>query len=274
MEDLLGSAVALAAGLSSRFDHDYITGQFQALRLHHTKVAHLHRRLVCGVDKVRYRGMRRVASLLQGLRSQRVIFAGSQFGPILAGVAALASIGAKVAGVYSALSGNNARILRNCRANFIDLNRYKTGFSILEAMRQLHSDGYVIWLMCDLPGQSRVHCEFMGYNVRCASLLEVYARVQRCSVVPSYCRVLSDREVSMECGAPLTDYNNMTQCLLSELETLIYEEPINYLWQDSCIVFSDPRALPNGLRCLPEFLEWRDRAAARNRQAGSASVMA
>ena len=75
--------------------------------------------------------------------------------------------------------------------------------------------------------------------------------------------MLSDAEVSVHCGAPLTDNenkSNVTQQLLTNLETLIYDDPMNYLWDATSIVLSDPLAVFEGVRCLlPHRSVWRKR---------------
>jgi hypothetical protein len=262
-EGLLGSAIALSAGLYSRYEHDFIVAQFPALQWHLRKVKSVHRRLLRDRNEISFRGIDQIANLLHDVKSQRVVFAVSQFGPILASVPALTSIGVKVAGVYWALSDNNGRILESCRAHFIDLSEQRNGLSLIRSMQELHADGYVLALMCDAPGKSRSRYEFLNYTVRCANLIEVYARLNCCAVIPTYCQLLSDAEVSLHCTPPVTDYRNMTQRLLSDLEALIYKDYINYLWSGTSIIFSDSRAMVNGLRCLPDFLDWSERLATK-----------
>ncbi len=264
-DDLLGPAVAMSAGLYARFRHEFIVTQFDFLKSHSRNVKAIHRRLLRGGEAIKFLGLNDLAKPLQKLRTERVIFAGSQFGPPLASVVALTSMGVKVAGVYWALSKTYGRILENRRVRAINLTEQTNRFALIRLLQKLHDDGYVIWLMCDAPGKSRIRYKFLGYSVICANLIEVYARLYGCTVVPTYCRLLSDDEVSVHCGAMSTNYQNMTQRLLSNLQALIYEDPINYLWSGASIVFSDSRAILNGLHFVADFLEWREAALARTK---------
>jgi lauroyl/myristoyl acyltransferase len=254
---LLGAALALSAGLRLKFDQRFLAAQFSELRRHLETVTNVHRGLLRDHPMVKFDGVDEIAFRLDALKTQRVIFAGSQFGPLLASVAALGSINVKVAGVYWTLAENNRRILKSCGAHFIDLTEYGNWRSMIRSLQQLHASGYVLWLMCDVKGRSRIHYDFLGYSVPCATLIEVYAKLSKCIVIPAYCRVVSNNEVSLHCGPNLTDHENITQRLLSDLEYQIYADPINYLWSDASIIFSDRRALQKGLSILPAFLEWR-----------------
>jgi lauroyl/myristoyl acyltransferase len=262
-DDLLGPAIALSAGLYSRFNRRFIVSQFPVLRSHLTKVRAIHRRLLQDGSTISFDGLDKVASLLRGVGHQDVIFAGSQFGPTLVSVAALASMGVKVAGVYWELSESNRRILESRSVHAVDLNGHLNWHSLIARLRELHAGGYVLWLMYDAPGKSRSRYKFLGYDVRNTNLLEIYTRLNSCAVIPTCCRLLSDDEARLQCGPPITDCKNVTQRLLTNLESQIYEDPINYLWWDSSIIFSDPRAMPNGLRCLSDFLEWREELSAK-----------
>jgi hypothetical protein len=257
-DDLLVSAFVMSAGLSARFGKKFVARQFHALNSQLARSRRLHRRLLSGRETIRFSGLNDIAVLLQNFRSERVILAASLFGPALVSFAALTSVGAKVATIYWAMSEAHRQVVDACSIHAIDMTRQTNRLSFIRLLQELHADGYVIWLMCDAPGESRIRHNFLEYSVCCAHLIEVYARVNRCTVIPTYCRVLSDEDASLHCDAPLTDYNNLTQRLLSNLEAMIYQDPINYLWSGRTIIFSDPRAIVNGVHCLPDFLAWRE----------------
>jgi lauroyl/myristoyl acyltransferase len=255
----------MSAGLCARFNHKFIVRQFDALSVQAGKAKEAHRRLLRDKEKIKFRGLNDAAELLQRLKSDRVIFAGSQFGPPLVSLAALASVGPRIAIVYWALSKTTKRILENCQVHTIDMTEQTSWLAFVRLLQKLQADGYFIWLMCDAPGKSRSRYDFLGYSVRCANLIEVYARIYDCMVIPTYCRLISYAEASLHFDTPLINHQNMTQLLLSNLEELIHKEHINYIWNKACIVFSDPRALQNGLRCLPDFLEWRDETGMKSK---------
>ncbi len=263
----------MSAGLYGRFGRKFITGQFNALNSQVEKTKRFYRRLLRDSETIEFHGLNNFAKLLRNLRSERVILAGSQFGPPLVSFAALTSLGLKVATVYWAWSETHRRILQNCGVHAIKMTEQTNRISFIRLLQKLHDDGYIIWLMCDAPGKSRIQYDFLGYTARCANLIEVHARIHGCTVIPTYCQLLSDNEASLHCNAPLTDYQYMTQRLLSNLQALIYEDPLNYLWGGSSIIFSDPQAILNGLRCLPDFLNWRDQSIARGIKVQHRKVM-
>ena len=261
------AAIGITAGLRADLGERSTVRQFHALNSQFAKVTGIHQSLLGEGRDISIRGQDEVAELLCTLKSERVLFAGSQFGPPLLSIAALTSLGANVATVYWALGKTHRQIFDKYRVHAIDMTEQTNRFAFIKLLKKLHAEGYVIWLMCDAPGESRAHYNFLGYAVRCANLIETYARLGRCTVVPIYCRLISDEEASVYCDPPLKDYQEMTQRLLSRLETLIYDDPINYLWGGRSIIFSDPQAILNGVRCLPDFLDWRERSAVRKMRA-------
>jgi hypothetical protein len=251
----------MTAGLNGKFDKGSISRRFDELNSQFATLTGVHKRLLDNAKRLNIRGSDQVAELLQRSKSERLIFAGCQFGPPLVSVEALSSLGANVAGVYWALGKTPRLILDRCGVYAIDLTKQTNPIALIRLLQRLQDDGYMVWLLCDVPGKSRARYNFLGYSVRCANLAEVFARVSRSKVVPIYSRMISEEDVSVHCDAPLTDYRNMTQRLLSNVETLINEDPMNYLWDGTSIIFSDPQALQNGLDCLPDFLAWRERRA-------------
>lgn len=251
----------MSAGLAAKFDREFIASQFDALLLHTDKTRAAHQRLLRAGKQIKFQLPNDAAGLLQDVRSERVIFAGSQFGPPLVSLAALASAGLGIAVAYWALSETRRRILENCRIFLIDMTKQESPRGLIRLLRELQAGGYYIWLMCDAQGKSRTRYDFLGYSVRSANLIEVYSRICGSMVIPTYCRLISDAEVSLHFDAPITHRQGITQLLLSKLDALICGDPINYTWNKACIVFSDPRALQNGLYCLPDFLAWRGKAA-------------
>jgi Bacterial lipid A biosynthesis acyltransferase len=210
--------------------------------------------------------------LTRNLKSERLLFAGSQFGLPLASLAALSLIELKIACAFWAIAEVDRKFLQSRGVRTIDIAQQTNRFSFVRLLKNLHADGYAICLVCDAPGKSHARYDFLGYKVNCANLIEMYARLNKCTVIPTYCRLLSGHEVSMHCDLPLMDHENMTQRLLSNVETLIYDDYANYRWNGKSIIFSDPQALLNGLICLPDFLKWRDQAAANDRRKPNKSV--
>jgi hypothetical protein len=266
-ELLLQATVAMTAGLHKEFSESFIARQFPALNSQFTKLRGIYSGLLGDGKNFGIGGLDGVAELLRTLKSERVIFAGSQFGSPLVSIAALASLGANVAGIHLTLGNTQKQILDKYRVHAIDITEPTNLFAFIRPLQKLHDDGHVIWLMCDAPGKSRARYNFLGYAVRCANLIERFARIGRCTVVPTHCRLISEREASVHCDAPLADYDSMTQRLLSNVETRIYEDPANYIWDGASIIFSDPQAILNGVRCLPDFLDWRERSAVRKMRA-------
>ena len=272
-EARLGAAIAMAAALKRRFGDCFVAKQCQALESQMARWQGAQRRLLgdgngsSGLG-VRIGGLDAVAELWHGLKPEGAIFAGSLFGPPFVCIAALSALGAKVAGVHWGLGQMQRQILAQNRVQAIDLAAQTNRFALVRRLQNMQADGHTLWLNCEASGQSRQRYKFLGYKVQCATLIELLARLSGAPVVPIYCRMLADAEVSVHCDAPLTDANNLTQRLLTKLETLIYDEPMNYLWDATSIVLSDPLAVFEGVRCLlPHPSVWRKRRARRNRAA-------
>lgn len=264
-ENLLEPAIALAAGLHGKFNRRSIGEQIAALPEWLERIETAHRRLAIDRTGIAIGGLDQIETCLQSVKRKPVMFAGSQLGPPLVTLAALAAVGLKIAGVYWHLSARQRRIVAALPGRFLDLNEVPSPLSLVRSLHMLQESGHVLWLMCDAPGGSSRRYDFLGYRVRCAPLIEAYARLYRCAVVPISSRLLSGAEASVHCGPPLTGCDNLTGRLLSSLETAIYRDHTNYLWSGASIIFSDPRAIENGLRILPDYLEWRDRFYGKTR---------
>ena len=265
----LGAAIAMAAALKRRFGDRFVAKQCQALESQMARWQGAQRRLLGNGKGLRGQGLRiggldAVAEIWHGLEPEGAIFAGSLFGPPFVGIAALSALGAKVVGVHWGLGQLQRQILAQNRVEAIDLATQTNVFALVRRLQNMQADGHTLWLNCEASGQSRQRYNFLGYEVQCATLIELLARLSGAPVVPVYCRMLADAEVSVHCDAPLTDAKNMTQRLLTNLETLIYDDPMNYLWDATSIVLSDASAFFEGVRCLVTHPSvWRKRRAGR-----------
>jgi hypothetical protein len=235
--DLLQAAVAMSAGLHARFGQEFSSVWFDDLYASAERAAAIHGRALRNFKAIKIHGLTEIAGLVQSLKSERLIFAGSRYGEPLISLAALRSIGLKTVCAYWALGDADQAFLQSRGVRMIDLARQTNWFSLVRLLQNLQADGYAVCLISEAPGKTRARCDFLGYSVNCAKFIEVYARLNRCITIPTYCRLLSDRQVSIHCDAPLTDHRNITQRLLSGLEALIYGDPLNYLWSVPSIIF-------------------------------------
>jgi lauroyl/myristoyl acyltransferase len=253
----------MSAGLFSKFKSAFIVERFDALQSCYELVWSAERALLDGCRPNSIRGLSGVQDTLADLRSRNVILAACQYGASAVAIAALSSMGVKIASLYWTITKRYLEILEPWKVPLIDMTKQESTLSVLKKLRTLHAEGYTLFLLSDAPGRSRKRYQFLGYDVTCSNLIEIYARYNDCVVVPFQSEVISDREVSLHCGAPHVNCPNLMQKLLSDVEELIYRNHTNYLWSGGSIIFSDSRALPNGLRFLSEYLDWRDRSCSQ-----------
>jgi hypothetical protein len=258
-ELLLGPALAMSAGLSQKFDRNLIIRLLDELPRRHEMARSADLRIVRGGEAMMFNGLAGVRQALENLDLRKIVLAGSLFGLTSGTILALRSLGFKIVTVFGDLSEAHRHRLETSGIRLIDLRTQRNKFSLLRFLRKLQEQGHVVALRCDVSGQSRQSYRFLGYNVTCANLIETYARLNDCTVVPIEAELISDREMTLTCRTPLNDTKKMTQKLLSQLETSIYQDPLKYVWANTSIIFSDKRAILNGFSFLPTILALRNR---------------
>ena len=255
---LLGPAVAMSAGLYLKFDRDFIVDQLDALRRRQELLHHAGRRILGNSAMFEFNGLAEVRRVLDSLDLRKVVLAGSLLGLTTATILALRSIGLKIATVFGGMGEAHRARLEAAGIRLIDV-RVQNKFALFDLLHDLQAEGYLLALRCDVPGRSRKRYKFLGYDVTCSNLIEAYARMNACTIVPIDANVISEHEMALTCREPLRKPVEITQILLSQLESSIYRDPINYVWSTTSLIFSDTRAVRNGFSCLPCIIAWRDR---------------
>jgi hypothetical protein len=252
----LGSAVAMSAGLHRKFDRDCIIHQLDALYRRQELLQRAGRRLLENLVSMEYNGLAEVRRALEGVAVDKVVVAGSLVGLTTATILALRSLGLKIATVFGSLGEAHYARLAAAGIALVDL-RVQNKFALFDRLRNLQAEGHLLALRCDVSGGSHKY-KFLGYDVTCSNLIETYARMNACLVVPVDARLISEREMTLTCGEPLRGPADTTQTLLSQLESSIYRDPINYAWSRTSLIFSDTQAVRNGLSYLPHIVAWRE----------------
>lgn len=252
----LGSAVAMAAGLHLSFDRDFIIQQVDALYRRQELLQRAGRRILENPLTIECDGLAEVRRVLGALDVHKVVVAGGLVGLTTATILALRSLGLKIATVFGNLGEVHHARLAAAGIALVDL-RLHNKFALFDRLRNLQAQGYLLALRCDVAAGSH-KCRFLGYDVTCSNLIDMYARINACTVVPLDSRLISEREMTLTCGEPLRGPGETTQPLLSQLESSIHRDPVNYLWSSTSIIFSDTRAVRNGLSYLPDIVAWRE----------------
>jgi hypothetical protein len=252
----LGSAVAMSAGLHWKFDGDFIIRQLDALHRRQELLQRAGRRTLEGPAAMECDGLGEVRRVLEGFDVHKVVVAGSLLGLTTATILALRSLGMKIATVFGSLGEAHRVRLAAAGIALVDLRAGNT-FALFDRLRSVQADGYLLALRCDVSGGSHKY-KFLGYDVTCSGFIESYARMNACAVLPLDSRLISEHEMTLTCGEPIRAPAETTQTLLAHLESSIYRDPVNYLWSGTSIIFSDTRAVRNGLSYLPRILAWRE----------------
>jgi hypothetical protein len=252
----LGSAVAMSAGLHRRFDGDFIIQELDALYRRHDLLRRAGRRLLENPASMEYDGLAEVQRALQGVEVHKTIVAGGLVGLTTATLLALRSLGLKIATVFGSLGEAHYARLAAAGVALVDL-QVQNKFALFDRLRNLQAEGHLLALRCDASGGSHKY-KFLGYDVTCSNLIETYARINACTVVPVDSRLTSEREMTLTCGEPLRGPAETTQTLLAQLESSICRDPVNYAWSSTSLIFSDTQAVRNGLSYLPHIIALRE----------------
>lgn len=254
---LLGSAVAMSAGLYWKFDREHIVRHLDLLRRRQELLHRASRRILENAAAIEFSGLGEVLRVLDGLDRRRVVLAGSLLGLTTAAILAVRSLGVKIATVFAGIGAAHQARLEAAGIRLVDV-RVHDKFALLDLLRGLQADGHLLALRCDVPGRSRKRYRFLGYDVTCSNLVEAYARMNACTVVPIEACLNPECETTLTCREPLREPAAAMQTLLSLLEAAIYRDPVNYVWSSSSIIFSDRQAVRNGFSCLPDIIAWRE----------------
>jgi hypothetical protein len=266
---LLGSALAFAATLAPRYERDFILERLPSVAEQIERREVMVERCRVGTGGLSVRGLEVVTQFVRAIGPDKAVLAVSQFGPTMLCVPTLATCGVKIACAYWAIAPAIGEILEAGGAVLLDLNRELNARSLLRRLAALQHAGRVIALIVEAPMQSRRRYSFMGYNVRCSSLLELYATSLKKVVLPLSSRIAAPDQLQMIVGEALPSPCNFTQVLLTGLENMIDGHFDQYMWSPASIVFSDPRALRSAIDLAPEILDWRETVLRRQPTVGS-----
>jgi hypothetical protein len=257
-EDLFGLALSMAAGLYNRFDPALTFDRFRVCRDRKAKSLAAQRRLLTCPEAFEFRGLHRANIDCAGIDLRRSFFVVSGCGLLHAAVHALQRIGFAPAFVYRHLDGPAIQSIFALGVRLIDAGAAKDFASLFHLMREAQSDGLALVLRADVPGESRNRYSFLGYNVQCAKLIEVYAKRTGCSVIPIVAQLRSRNILDILIKTPTAPTQTSTQLILADIERDIMLDPDGYNWSIDSIVFSDRHAIVNGLIGAAEFLRWRE----------------
>jgi hypothetical protein len=254
----LGPSLAMAAGICAKFDHASIVRRFDSLHARNGMMRRIALRLAETPREVSFEGLAEIRQAVGDIGPNKVILAGSLLGYATATLLALSSLGLKIATVFWNVAPSDRLLLERAAIRLIDMRSQGSGLELFKLLRRTQAAGYVVALRCDAPGRSNKRHKFLGYDVKCATLIEAYARVSKLIILPIEAELLSDQAMTLSCRTPLREAKNATQNLLSQLEQSIYENPLNYSWASNSVIFSSDHAVGNALSFLPDILAWRD----------------
>jgi hypothetical protein len=149
---LLGRAVAMSAGLCSRFDGSFIVGQFKALQSNVMLIDSAKRRILRGAQ-LEVRESSATQRFMFNPLPKNVIIAGSEYGATALTIYALSTIGVKLAGLYWALNKTNRKIFERSNIVLIDMNAQGSTTMLFKTLQHLHESHYVLFVrrtMCYL----------------------------------------------------------------------------------------------------------------------------
>jgi hypothetical protein len=254
----LGPSLAMSAGLCAKLDHASVVRRFDGLRARNGMMRQFAHRLADDPRGVSFDGLADIRRVLADVGPSRVILAGSLLGFAAATLLALSSLGLKIATVFWNVTQSDRFLLERAAIRLIDMRSQGSGLELFKLLRRAQEAGYVVALRCDAQGRSKQRHKFLGYDVKCAALIESYARVNKLIILPIEAELLSDQAMKLNWRTPLREAENATQNLLSLLEQSIYENPLNYSWASGSIIFSSDQAVDNALSFLPDILAWRE----------------
>jgi hypothetical protein len=255
--ELFGAALAFTAGLCSEFDRQSIIDHLYTLTAHRVRLHRLRGRTRTYCDPLEVSGIEQIDDLLRECRPQNTIFALSQMGANVLITPLLVSLGHRIAVVFWEIDAITREILSECEALLIDLNLHRDPHLLLGYLDGLQQSGCALAMVIEAPMNSRRRYRFLGYDVRCASLIEVYAKRSGNCVVPLASRLPGENNLEISMGEPIMDGDRLTQTLLSWVECQIYLHHDHYNWSTRSIIFTDQCALLNALAYAEDILQWR-----------------
>ena len=256
---VLGSAVAFCAGLCTSHGDDFVVANLDIALQQVCRREAAHNHFFADYEELNVEGLQDICNLAAAIGPQRSILAVSQLGPAVLTMSLLSMHGLKLATVFWQIGRRDQEILKRSGTLLINLNEHKSGRSLFRELAALQREGYSLALMIDAPMKSRYRYTFLGYQVRCSSMLERYAASFDKHVIPISAELLDSTHLKLGALSSISRMENLTQQLLSFLQNEIYRHIQQYNWSPGSIIFSDKDALINGLRFIDDILEWRSK---------------
>jgi lauroyl/myristoyl acyltransferase len=256
-ENLFGLALSLAAGLYNRGAHEFNIDRLRSVRVRRADIIEAKRQIFANPKILKFNDLQEVSLMCTATDLRQVFFAVSGYGLLHAAVLALQLMGFKPAFVFRRLDAPAIQSISALGVRLIDARAAKDVIGFFQLLREVQSNGFTLVLRTDAPGESRIRYSFLGYDVQCAKLIEMYAKRTHSTIIPIHAKLNLENKFDVFVGKPLRSAHASMQTLLSDIEADIIADPDNYFWTTDSIVFSDPRAVINGLMCMPAFLRWR-----------------
>jgi lauroyl/myristoyl acyltransferase len=262
MAGLLAEGFAVSANLFNCRTRSFIVAHYDIIRTEALRRAEAVARYIENTETVSLKGLEDLLAVTRNEKSKGSLLALPQVGPFALTLGLIAEHRVKIATAFWAMDGEQKRLLERSGVVLLDLNRDRTPFSIIRRIGKLYDHGYIMCLLIEVPMKSRRLYSFMGYRVKCSSLIETLAKYYKLEVSGLYCLLSDTGEIQIVVSNAFRS-NELTQRLLSWSEAVAVANIEQYDWSEASIVFSDPSAFANGLTFLPEIVSWRDRVVSR-----------
>ena len=202
-------------------------------------------------------GVETLASIIESIGYRSVVLVASELGSINFTLIALSRLGVKLAIPFYSLSPSHKFAADVCKARLIDLNSVGSSFQLLSTMQDLSRTGLVPLLMLDVPSRTKKKSRFLGYDVMASRLCELYSKSTASQMILVWNKVDTRGNIQIICRAPGSAGDVTTRGLLRILEDEIYSDPLAYSWAGARLLFSDVKAIGNGIQHLREIVDWR-----------------
>jgi hypothetical protein len=264
---LFAKALSIFAGLSYRCEHNRLLDIFLAAADREEGVVRARELVLHSSKPDRLAGLSEAKALADKIDVSRSLFVFCDFGSLHVALKALQHVGLKPAVVFETLDPSTVQLAENLGITLVDFRSISCATEAFRTLRDLQKQGFAVALRADAKGQGRETYDFLGYQVRCSRLVEVYARWSGSDVFPIVATLVDKRRFAFRIDDSFYGEQCSTRSLLSRIDDWITNDPEDYNWTTSSMVFSDQAALINGLMRMPIFLDWLAKARTRTRKA-------
>ena len=251
--------LTFSAGMARRNVHQDIISSYPRVCEVARNRKRLQARALKSLSGVSIIGFSELRNRIFAFNARDVILVSGNVGDPLTFVAACGHRGLPLAVVYRTLDRAWRAMLRGAKVELLPVEDGRPIVELFRTFDAVREYGAFLYFIIDVPFKSRKTSNFLGYNLPISRLASAYAKRAKLEICSLNSRIVSAFEMHYNL---LSILDSRLASMIASVEQTILQEPCQYRWTTSAIIFADPSARQEAMRFVPDVLQYRDQALA------------